>query len=549
MQIKPAPHEGDFNLIFTEHGLSPYYALESIRSDYDGWKSDGKPTAKVDMNGETWAVALDYQESGLDPWNHQDFDAQKVREYRFYFVSMDSPHYEAGTPADQDERVKGGTVHIAPRWPGITSDGEPVSVPDYGTPYINARIQGANIPHSDYDTLLKRIFDSYGIAPKYVREPHADSNINDLAYYVRPKREFSGPLYAAEGPIARTHNVITGDRSGYRKHVEDHREIPGYYVTASVEDRKADNLIRGHDLGKEIKHYYPNSPDAYSEDQAPYHPKLEVSYQTSITEETLRFEDLEDARRELEEVVLNCLDWTELATSAESDIWVDFDPYWQVEDTHESRKFVPCPLPKIEDEQEHRVMKLWGEMTPADRDVCEVLLTDGGTVSPQKAAEKTGNTYRTIRAVTERLEGLIDHTYGELELSSKKIQQELKSRVRAAGDRFEQDIESAAMELADASEDRARTAWDRWRREYAASVDKRDFRKLLRMGWKPESKGEAKRILKTGLLALNQVDEDRRRKLEIAGKAVLELENGERATIDLEDPAVKVGARGGNTNW
>ncbi|PYZ03012.1 hypothetical protein C8039_12070 [Halogeometricum sp. wsp3] len=54
-----------------------------------------------------------------------------------------------------------------------------------------------------------------------------------------------------------------------------------------------------------------------------------------------------------------------------------------------------------------------------------------------------------------------------MELSSKKIQQELLMRVRAAGDRFEQAIGSATMELADAAEERSRSRWARIRREYA----------------------------------------------------------------------------------
>jgi hypothetical protein len=543
MQIQPAPHEGDFNLIFTEHGLSPFYALESLRAGYDGWKEHGKPTAEVDMNGETWYLALDYSDSGFDTWENPKFDIQTVREYSLYFVSENSPKYD-GEPADQAERVKGGYVNISPRWPGITSDGEPVSVPDYGKPYINARMQASNIPHEDYHDLLKRIFSAFDLTSKYVRNPHEDSNINDLAYYVRPKREASGPLFAPDGPIARTHTLIQGDRSGYRKHVEDHRKIPGYYVTATIEDRNADTLIRGHSLGKEIKHYYPQSPKGREKSDPLYHPKFEVSFMSSVTDETLRFTELESARRELEEAILNCLDWCELATGADSPIWCESDTMWPVEDTHKSRRFVKCPLPEIENQQEATVMKLWSNMNETDLEVCDLLLTDGGKPSMQEAADKTGNSYRTIQRVTDRLEGLIDHTYGEMEFQSKKIQQELKQRVRAAKDRFESDIESATMDLADASEGRETSAWDRWRRNYDVSVSQEDFRKLLRMGWSPESREEAERILKSGLL---KMEKGRRRKFEVAGEAIVRLADGSREEIDLEH--LRIGKRGGNTNW
>jgi len=503
--LKCAPHEGDVRFTIgvhpdpsvPEYGLKPYYAMDSLIKEWgDRWETEGKPTRDIDFNGETWATCFDYSESGLDAWDNPEFQIQNVREFQFYFVAKDSPTYE-GKRADRDKRVKGGTITVRPRWPNLTSDGKPVSVPDYGAPYIDVQVQASNLPHEEYLTLVKRVMDAYGIAARYFDQPHPDSHISDLAYYVRLYRSDSGPLYAPDGPIARCHTLIQGDRSGYRKHVEDNTKLPGYYVTATVEDEKADQLVRGHGLGKELKHYYPNHPENYEPDHALYHPKFEVAYQTSRTEETVRWDDLDDARRELEETILNCLDWCGLATSAESSVFVEFDPFWDVRDTTEARKFVQCPLPKIEDDQEHRVMQLWGDMTTADRDVTELLLTDGGKVSPQDAAEQTGYTYRTIRTVIERMEGLIEHTYGELELSSKKIQQELLKRVRAAGERFEQEIGSATMELADAAEERSRSRWARIRREYAITeTDADDCRKLLKVGYTPADFEEAQNIMR-----------------------------------------------------
>lgn len=506
MNLKTAPHELDVNFITGTHpdpgtpdfGLKSYYALHSIRSEYDGWKTDGKPSREFNFNGHRWAAVLDYQDSGLDPMPSPEFSIQSVKEYRLYFVCKDSPHYEE-RPADQQDRTKGGTVHVAPRWPGLTSDGEPVSVPDYGAPYVNYEMQGSNIPHEDYHDLLKRLLDSFDISPRYVDRPHPDSNIQDLARYVRPRRGESGPIFAPDGPIARAHTLIQGDRSGFRKHVEDHREIPGYYITASVESDKADNLIRGHSLGKELKHYYPNHPDKFNQNEAPHHPKFEVSYQTSLTDETLRWSELDDATRELDETILNALDWAGIAPTADAGIWCDHDPYWQVQNTHASRKLVPDPLPDIEDEQEHRVMQLWGDMTQSDRDVTEMLLTDGGKVSPQEAADQTGNSYRTVREVVSRLEGLITHTYGEMEIESKKIQQELLKRVRAAGERFEQEIGSSVMDLADAADERSRSAWDRTRRRYSITTDtsQDDCRKRLKVGYKAQDKSEANDMLRS----------------------------------------------------
>lgn len=503
--LKCAPHEGDIRFTFGVHpdqevvddGLAAYYAMDSLVKEWgDRWETEGKPTEMVQLDGETWATCFDYSESGLDPWDNPNFRLETVKEFRFYFVSTGSPTY-SGQRADKDSRVKGGTITVRPRWPDLTSGGSPVSVPDYGAPYIDVQVQASNIPHEQYLTLVKTIANAYGITSRYFDQPHPDSHIDDLAYYVRLSRSESGPLYAPDGPIARAHTLIQGDRSGYRKHVEDNTKLPGYYVTATVEDEKASELVRGHKLGKELKHYYPKEPEAYDPDEAPYHPKFEVSYQTKQTDQTVRWSDLKDTRRELEETILNCLEWSGLSSNAQSDIFVRSDPFWIVENTTESRKIAECPLPKIENEQEHRVMQLWGEMTPADRDVVDLLLTDGGAIAPKEAAEKTGYSYRTIRAVIERLEGLIRHAYNEMQLESKKVQQELLKRARAAGENFRQSIESTTMDLADAAEDRVTSRWSRLRREYAVSVvEPDDCRKLLKIGYKPSDEHEAREILR-----------------------------------------------------
>jgi len=539
--LKCAPHEGDVHFITTDHGLDPYYAADSVYKDWgEKWNTEGKPTAEVEMNGERWALCFDYYKGGLDPWENPEFAIETVREYQFYFVSMDSPTYD-GERADKSDRTKGGTVTLRPRWPNLTSGGEKVNVPDYGCPYVDAQVSASNIPHEDYPYFLRRILDSFGIAGWYFDDEyiHPDSNVIDLAYYVRGERDAFNRLHAPDGPIARIHNVIQGDRSGYRKHEEDHRKIPGYKVSAMVEDDRAGEIVKGHKLGKDIKHYYPEHPDSHSKDEALYYPKFEVAYQKSITDDTVYWDDLKSVRRELEETILNCLEWVDLAPTSDGDWIIDIDPYWPVEDTRETRKSVECPLPKIEDEQSARVSRIWGRMTDADRDVTAFLLSDGGKPSPQKAAEETGNTYRTVRTVIQRMEGLIRHSYGEMEIESKNVQQELLKRVRAAGDRFESEIESATMKLADAADGREASVWKQYARQVGLSVDtsRDDCRKLLRFGTVHEDRSDCAQTLR-GLL--NSLSPEEARKLEYGVKAVFETPQGREVFQQLSYSALKI---------
>jgi len=53
------------------------------------------------------------------------------------------------------------------------------------------------------------------------------------------------------------------------------------------------------------------------------------------------------------------------------------------------------------------------------------------------------------------------------------------------------------MELADAADERSRESWSRLRREYAISVvDRDDCRKLLKIGYTPTDRYEARQILR-----------------------------------------------------
>ncbi|MCL9817013.1 winged helix-turn-helix domain-containing protein [Natronocalculus amylovorans] len=513
-----APHEGDLHLIFSAYGLGPYFAMDRVRKDHDGWKTTGKPTRTIHFDGDEWALAYDYDtDNPLDPREHQDYHLQSVPEFRFYFVAKDELY--DGEKADQSKRIRGGTMTVRPRWPGLTANGKKVKgIPNIGKPYIDVQIQASNIDHTLYHKLAIQVISAFDVNPKYLQEVHEMSNWQDIAVYTRLKRSESGPVYAADGPIARSHQLLEGDREGYRKHVEDHRKIPGYYVTTSVNDQRSHDLIKGHTLGKEIKHYYPIEPRDDPDDPL-YHPKLEVAYQTSLTDETVYWEDTQDAVRELEETLLNTLDWAGLPVhgndgddhSGNGGVFVK-DAYFTARDGHQrSRKLVACPLPEIKDAQEAAVMSLWGSALQSDRELIDLLLSDGGEISPTNASEKTGYSYRTIREIIDRCGSVLKHTYGKIEIASKHQRDLLLERVRATGAEFTNTVEHAVLTAAEAASDRRRSKWSETRREYNITVDSDpdDCRKLLKVSYQPEDEYEAREVIRSIKTAYLSTHNDR----------------------------------------
>ena len=157
----------DVHLIFDSHGLSPYFALDRVRKDHDGWQTEGKPTRTMQFDGDSWALCYDYDKmEHVAPRDHESYQLESVPQFRIYFVAKDDLY--RGDRADESQRVRGGTATIRPRWPDMAKpDGTPIrGVPNIGHPYIDVQIQASNIDHRLYHDLAKSLFGAFDINEK-----------------------------------------------------------------------------------------------------------------------------------------------------------------------------------------------------------------------------------------------------------------------------------------------------------------------------------------------------------------------------------------------
>jgi hypothetical protein len=489
--LRLTPHEMDVHFIFDSHNLKPYFALDSIRKEYDGWQTDGKPTETMHFDGDSWAMCYDYDKMEfVAPRPHPDYHLESVPQFRIYFVAKDELY--RGERADQSVRVKGGTITVRPRWPNMEKpDGTPIrGVPNLGHPYIDVQVQASNIEHDRYHELVKSVFSAWDVNTRYVGTPHEMSNINDMAVYCRIRRSVSSPVYAPDGPIARTHGLIEGGQSGYREHTEDHRKIPGYMVKTMIDADRVRELFRGHRLGKEVKHYYPKNPHNFEPDEPLFHPKLEVSYQTSLTDETLRWSEVDEAVGELEETVYNYLEWSGLPTRSSGDHFFS-DTYFKAgREAERNVRLRECPLPEIEDEQEAAVMRLWGRMNDSDRDLIDSLVSDGGTPTREELSNRTGWSYRTVRRFVQRCEEVVSDTFDGLQIASKYEQSLLIERVNAAEQNFKNAVEDAVLTAAEAAEDKAASRWTKVKRRWGVTVREGELRDEIKIRHTPADRDE-----------------------------------------------------------
>lgn len=512
--LVPAWHEADANLVFDdrgdacEHGLEPFYAAESIIR-----ANDGSARARFDLDGRDYVATLYYQNSGIGALNHYSCDLSTIREFRIKWECVED---------GDDVGERSGGIHLAPRTPYmVDSDGESISTPG-DLVGVNCRVQGSNVPLPQYAELLHRATKALGFDARYFDPDrlHPEySNIQDAARYVRIVRDESGPLHATEGALARVSKLLANDREGYRKHVANDTEVPGYYHTTTIGTKRASELVPQHHLAKEFKHYLPRDSESFDPEDPLYHPKVEVALQASRIDDHVRWGERDRVARELDEALVNVLAWEDFPVTDEQLAKSSLDggparggrgPY--VEDQYfepvtERRqcRVVDDPTPDISDHQEHIVIKhLVDGLEDSDIDLLDVLVSDGGRIGPKDVAVETDWHLDTIYRAIERLDDLVEHSYDELSLHSHHVAQ----RVAEAVDHARTHAEDAATTLAKTLERETGMTiegdflvewFDRWGVEVE---DRREARLKLRFGRLPGvSIGDFKSILKDGRYA------------------------------------------------
>ncbi|EJN61577.1 DUF7845 domain-containing protein [Halogranum rubrum] len=529
--------------------MQSYYALNSLQKEHD-WEDHGtlrtgfevdvdelpqvtrRQLEKADDFGtfddvEKWAVEFNFKSCGIAPPTGDvadDID-WRLEEVREYIVKVYPSAYQSFEEAKQDGR-KRASFTLKPRWPEIEStSGRGISNP-YDIAGFDVDTSGSNIQFERYPDLLHRameaLADRQGFRfDKFTRIRHDDfapdnihksSNITDAELYVRVQKDETGRVYAFDGTLHRVSMLLGSVRRGYAKSVRDDTKCPGYYHTATIGPMRAAEMVGGHDLAKELKHYHVNHPMAV-EGGALEHPKIGASFQNSKHDDTVYWSDLERLERELDETILNTLRWSDLPTGVDEDVFVA-DDYFQVVGDRRFRKVVHDQLPRLREQQdrEARQFAVAGNLTQTDIDAVETLLTDGGVVSPADVAEAIGRSISTVYDSLKRLSGIVVHRYGEVELASRYLAQQvlgkLKGARRAVENSLEQSIDDLVRGEKFARADSNQTnPWDRWLGNWVERIDDGGGSapaKLI-LGWTPADLDDARELLMSGALRWAEV--------------------------------------------
>jgi len=513
--LLPQPHEFSAYLKWAD-SLSTYFGLVSLYKMHD-FEEYGNLRAGIEFGGEEWNVEFGYADNpglatpddstdlGRWDWRLDDVPEFLIRVYPAAYQSFKDA---------KDENRKRAYFRVRPRWPGITSkSGKNIPNP-HNILGVDVETRGSYFEFDQYPTVLFEAlrelrerqeefgwnsFTGVDYQALHPDEIHESSNITDAELYVRAKKGETGRVFALDGTLHRISLILGRERSGYSKTVRDDRECAGYYHTATICAMRAAEVVGGHDLPKEFKHYHMKNPEAVAGTELE-NPKIGVSYQNSLFDDTLRFSDVDQLHKELEEGLLNVLNWSDLPVTPDHQKYVA-DDYFKVDGEARMVKVIDNPLPRIAQQQddEIRMFATAANLYETDVAITDELVTDGGHISPAELAERIGVHIDTVYRALKRLGDLVIHDYGSVELASKHIAEGIVEHIESARRSVTATLEEATDDIirADTYGD-GNGPWERWLRNYVRDRKERDDgRELLELA--PQAtREEVKRILRTG---------------------------------------------------
>jgi predicted transcriptional regulator len=501
-----------------ENPLRSYFGLRSLQGEHD-FEKHGQLRTSIDIEGEELNVEFGFDECGIAPRDSPNFELDEVREYP---IRVYPSAYSSWDDARSEARKRAYFL-ISPRWPDIESkEGYSTLSNPYDIEGYDVEVTGSYWDFEQYPHILQQalsaLADRQGFrysnptllhpedfAPDRI---HRSSNIIDGELHVRVKDGKTGRVISFDGTLHRISHLLSGDQEGYTKTVRDDRECPGHYYTTTIDSRRAGQLIGDHELAKEFKHYHLRNPDAV-EGTALENPKICVSFQNSIHDGTLYWDDLGQLVKELDEALLNVLEWSNIPSKPDDEFFVA-DDYFDVSGSRRWRKLLPDQLPRIESKQDDQLVATMNQMNSTDAELVDTLLTDGGKRSPKELAESIDIHLDTIYRALKRLSPLVDHTYGEVQLGSKYIAQELTGHIDTVTESIQSGLENALDGLTRAESYADDDPWSRWLDRYGAKISRTDDADPdeLDVGFKPSTIDEARRILREGALKWSQVTDE-----------------------------------------
>jgi len=473
-RVDPSTHEALAHLYYASvetggedtlvdyDGLDPYFALTKLLiAEYDGCAE----LQGVKINGELWDIRLNYHPSGIAPRPEDDIDVK-----RLYEIDINVTGH--------GERKCHFTVK--PRFPEMRhyESGDRVTTPFHHTDPdsgVCVKCQSSNMALNKLVDLFPRFVSELavnagkGIYHGYFQAPF-DGRLSAIERYARITRGMNEKLIKTGGVLDRMAMLLSDAEGTKGEYTWDNERERGYHHTVKHGSTGACELIQHHRLGGQVKSYLPENPENFEEGDAMYHPKVGTKFVKGRTSSgSVPWSDRHDVVRELDERLLSILSWADVPTQPGGTTYIS-DWHFDAEAADSPATVHEDPLPQLESQQEHLLMTVLRDMTPADQEFVETVATDGG-MHVDELTEETGYSRSELYRALKRLPGLLESDNGHVQFTSEKLRQELLALIESVESGIKSAVDRAAKIVDMDLRQSASSAFDRWLAKYGAEVD------------------------------------------------------------------------------
>jgi hypothetical protein len=474
---RPAFHECKLHWWFTEHGLSPYWALAMLMHAFpDGWHE-----FDLELGDGVWHVRFTYNaDTGIAPRPQDDIDGETAYEFK---IHLDGPG------------EKKADFNFSPRWDDQRKpDGEPMSRPWCGGEGLDVHVQGSNLTFDEYHYLLQTTAAALAAEagvdwnPRYFNQPRGDSNITTLERYYRLKREYATKLTRSTGAFYGLMHLLAGEEGTEWVYSGDNSQIVGHRHAFDLSPGAAAELAPAHSLGKRLKCYHPKyARQSESSDDPLSSPKFGVAFHSSLNDSdgfgddyrshgtAVEWRDRDQLVRELDETLVNVCDWAGIPVTDQT-VFVDDDHFEAGADAERDAARFDDPTPQLEADQENAVTRVLQEVSPSADAIMRRLATDGGHPDSEGVhyttlADDTGYSVSQVYRALEEIDDVIETDNGLVRFYSQKIREEITAVVQRVEDLVGEGIEAVAR-LAGAGQRAVEdSALQRWMDRFGVEFD------------------------------------------------------------------------------
>jgi hypothetical protein len=431
--VKPQVHELNAQLLFTpttdapgEDGLYPYRLL------LDRWEPD--LVCSFDAADTEWVFASEdsLEAHGIQPDEYDHKNAgywhgnikTRPQDSGESYIEFTAPLVDASDP-NLNRRV---TLIIRPALEGINiDDDEPIDSLQGCPEGVRIEVKSSSVAREDLLEVTQGFAGQLGIRPDWFTREHVHdrSRITGLAYYVRVLKDVADQhVVNPEGLLERL-AMFTSRRQGQGELKWDNEDVSGKRTAVSLNPTGLSNLYSGHGVGKLLKCYLmKNAREAGRdpEDHPTDHPKLEVQWSRGYTPYDVSIPFLaehadggltiDELAVELQEYLVNAIQWAGLSRRPEAEHWVPDDHFAPVAMEQEVRQAVDVvgdPIDLAVDQERNLATKAMLEDPPTEQQQGVLrALADGGAFEDQAAlADAADTSTSTVSRTFRKYESLL----------------------------------------------------------------------------------------------------------------------------------------------